>query len=220
MENVRMKFISYLEDENKEKAVLFLLDTLSKKEIDVIKLYSRVLIPMISELSCKLDDNNICIWKEHVRTAIVRTAVECCYPFVVEKRNQLKHGASGKAVVICPPEEYQDLRARMTADFLTIVGYDAIFVGGNTPYQDFYNAVDTERPDIVVICVENYYNLFSAKKIITELRASLDFPLQILASGSALCEGGGQCEKIGADYVINSFEDIEQVLLDKQEATV
>ena len=204
-------FISLLEDESKEEALLFILHLLENKEVDVIDIYTNILAPALNKMECKVADKNICIWKEHVRTAIVRTIVECCFPYVLEKKKELNYSAGGTAVVLCPPEEYHDLGARMTADFFTICGYNAIFVGSNTPYNDFKNAIDAIHPNIVAISVSNYYNLVCTKKIIEDLRKVNHNPLKIIVGGHAFNTNTDNYKLVGADYYANSYFDIEKI---------
>jgi len=202
------EFKQILETENKEKAVEYALNLLKNKKIDVICLYSEILAPALNNMYCSLSDKDVCIWKEHVRTAIVRTIVECCYPFVIEMSDKNLH--KGSAVILCPPEEYHDLGARMAADYLTICGYNAVFVGSNTPYFDFYNAVEKIKPDLIAISVSNYYNLVVTKKIIEDLRKKTYS--KIIVGGYAFSMNNANSAMVGADYYAETFENIKNIV--------
>ena len=202
------EFKQILETENKEKAVEYALNLLKNKKIDVICLYSEILAPALNNMYCSLSDKDVCIWKEHVRTAIVRTIVECCYPFVIEMSD--KNLNKGSAVILCPPEEYHDLGARMAADYLTICGYNAVFVGSNTPYFDFYNAVEKIKPDLIAISVSNYYNLVVTKKIIEDLRKKTYS--KIIVGGYAFSMNNANSAMVGADYYAETFENIKNIV--------
>lgn len=208
MKNYVEEFKQILETENKENSVLYALNLLKDKKIDVIGLYSEILAPALNNMYCSLSDKNVCIWKEHVRTAIVRTIVECCYPFVIEMTD--KNLNKGSAVILCPPEEYHDLGARMVADFLTISGYNAVFVGSNTPYSDFYNAVEKIKPDLIAISVSNYFNLVVTKKIIEDLRKKTDS--KIIVGGYAFSMNSANASMVGADYYAETFENIKNIV--------
>ncbi len=211
MDEIRKQFSEFLVEENKEDAVMYILEKLQNKEIDVLELYSNVITPVLNEINCDLEERNLCIWKEHVRTAIARTIVESCFPFVLAKRSELQMKKKGIAVVLCPPEEYHDLGARMAADFFTICGYQAIYVGSNTPYEDFYNAIDVIRPEIVAISVGNYYNLVVTKKIIKDIREKINYPCKILVGGTAFSGKEENCKLVGADLHVVTFEDIKKI---------
>ena len=83
MEKYEKQFSILLEQEKKQQAYEFALELLQNGTINVIELYSDVLTPSLNHMQCSLQDKKMCVWKEHVRTAIVRTIVESCYPFVV-----------------------------------------------------------------------------------------------------------------------------------------
>lgn len=203
------EFEVFFTNQDKENAINYILSKLKAKEIDVIDLYLQVLTPLLNHMKCELEDKSICIWQEHVKTSMVRTIVECCYPYILEKRNLLNLPNKGTAVVLCPPEEYHDLGARMVADFFTISGYDAIFVGSNTPYQDFYHAIHVIRPAVIAISVSNYYHLVAAKKMIAELKSRSNHPFQIVVGGYAFHDDTeNKVAAVGADYYAVTFEDI------------
>lgn len=209
MEQILKDFKTFFEEENKEKSVNYILDKLQSKEIDVIELYTKILTPLLNNMECKLEDKNICIWNEHVKTAMVRTIVECCYPYIIEKRNQQNHIKMGVAAILCPPNEYHDLGARMVADFFTVCGYDAIFAGSSTPYQDFYNAMHVIKPKIVSISVSNYYNLVAASRMIKEIKTATEYPLKIVVGGHAFIgDEVNKMKAVGADYYAHTYEDI------------
>lgn len=212
MDNIYAQFSLLLEAENKEAAVELILDKLKKKELDILDLYLNILTPTLNQMTCTLEEKHICIWKEHVRTAIVRTIVECCYPYVIEKREEMNVKGGETVVVLCPPEEYHDLGARMVSDFFTIAGCHSIFVGSNTPYEDFFNAIHVIRPSVVAISVSDYYNLVVTKKIIKDLKGAMDYPLKVVVGGSALKEKEENYKLVGADYYANTYEDIEKII--------
>jgi len=208
MDKIYEEFLSLLELEDKEGAVKYAINLLENKGVDIVELYTKILSKALNTMECKLEDKNICIWKEHIRTGIIRTIVELSYLHVLKKRDELSISNGKKAVILCPPEEYHDLGARMASDFFIIAGYDTIFVGSNTPYNDFYNAIHVIKPDIVAISVSNYYNLVSTKKIISDLKNVKKENCKILVGGYAFDKDISNVKKVGADYYTNSFEDI------------
>jgi methanogenic corrinoid protein MtbC1 len=207
------EFISYLDTEDKEKSVRFVLSHLQDKSIDVLALYNEILTPAMYADFCPEAERAICIWKEHIRTSIVRTIIECAYPFVVERRNE-KYGPNikGRAVIICPTGELHELGARMVADFFTLCGFSIAFVGANTPQDDIINAIKYVRPTYVAISITNYYNLVAARRLVLKIRETVkDVSFRLILGGQACRENPDACEKIGADMVLQTFEDIKNL---------
>ncbi|MBN1775991.1 MAG: hypothetical protein JW817_05965, partial [Clostridiales bacterium] len=91
-------------------------------------------------------------------------------------------------------------------------GYDAVFVGSNTPYTDFYNAADLIKPDIIAIGVSNFYNLVITKKIITELRERIGGKSVIVVGGNAFKDAPHNVELVGADDAVQTFEDVRKMV--------
>lgn len=205
------EFLELLEAEDKPKAVRYALNLLDSGEMDVVSLYTKILTPSLNEMQCRLTDKRICIWKEHVRTAIVRTIVECCYAYVIKELDAAGVVQNHTAVVICPPEENHDMGARMVADYFTLCGWNTVFVGSNTPYEDFLNASSIIRPDIIAISIHNYYTIVEARKIIADLRTKMGDSLKIVVGGYAVRESTGNFATLGADYHVETFEDIRKI---------
>jgi len=204
-------FSQILETENKDEAINYALGLLRENKLDIIDLYEDVLTPALNNMFCNLSDKDLCVWKEHVRTAIVRTIVECCYPFVIARRDQIAVSRKGTAVIMCPPEEYHDLGARMVADYFTICGFNTIYVGSNTPYDNFYAVADKVKPDIIAISVSNYYNLVITKKIILELRHKTVGQTKIIVGGYAFYENAKNVDLVGADDYALNFRDVKRI---------
>lgn len=206
------EFTAFLAREDKEGCVSWALGKLGTGDVDVITLYTDILAPAQNELVC-WQDEHFCIWREHVRTSIVRTVIECCYPFILKEKARQGSPARGKAVVGCPAEEYHELGARMVADFLTVLGYDVTFVGANTPQKDLLAALEYVRPKIVGISVTNFYNLVATKKLVADLRRvraekALDF--RIVAGGNAFRHNPGAHIDMGIDAVLQTFGEIKR----------
>ena len=206
------RFLTYLENYDRQKCVALVLSELSNNEIDIVTLYDEILTPSLRESFCREKQKTICVWEEHLRTSIIRTVIECCYPYVVKEREEkYKLLPKGKVIVVCPPEELHEIGARMVSDFFTLCGFEAIFVGANTPQADILEAVGYVKPKYVAISVSNYYNLVAARKTIqkiNELRATTDADFKILAGGLAFEQNPSAGDDAGVDLVLQSFEDI------------
>lgn len=203
------EFLSYLEEENKEKAVEIVLNKLVSGEIKIVDLYNEILAPALNNMECTLKDKRICIWKEHVRSSIIRTIIECCYPYVIKEKTRENIGRS--VVVVCPTEEYHEIGARMAADFFTLSGYSTTFVGSNTPKEDFLAAISLIKPYYIVVSVTNYYNLVAAKKAVEKIKEESNFKGKILVGGYAFKNNKEAVKNVGADKFIDSFEDIKNL---------
>ncbi len=204
------KFLELLTAEDKEGAIHYALGLLEREEVDVPTLYEGILAPALKNMTCPLKERQWCIWKEHMRTSIVRTIIESCHAYVMKERRG-RPGAKGKGwvVLVCPTEEYHELGIRMVADMFTIAGYDVALIGANTPFADIVSAAEYFHPKILGISATSSYALFAAGRAIKKLRER--FPgkeVMIIVGGVALESNPNAWNEIGADAHLSSFKEI------------
>jgi len=210
MDKLYTELLDVLEKEDRYASIKFVTDALTSEKIGIVDMYEKILGPAMNKLECKLSEQKLCIWKEHVRSSIMRSIIECCYPFVIKERDSIGSGKNkGKAIVFCPDGEYHEIGARMVSDFFTMCGFESIFIGSSTPKEEFINILDVLEPTCIAISVTNYYNLVSAKRTIAEIRKSAKKDMKIVAGGNAFIKNTQAYKEIGADAMVNTFEDIK-----------
>ena len=209
MREHRQEFLEALDREDKERAVQLVMQLLETGEVGIVQLYDEVLTPAQNDWECD-GDGETCIWREHVRSSIVRTIVEMVYPYVLKERRSRGVASKGASVVvICPPEELHEIGPRMVADLFHLAGYDVTFVGANTPIETIISGVARVRPRYVAISVTNPYNLIALRRTIERIRDRLPEGTEIIVGGRAIEANPGLAEEIGADRVLGTFKDIE-----------
>lgn len=206
------RFRILLDTEDKYGCVRLVLDALGSGQVEIVPLYQEVLRRAAREEFCTLRQRNLCIWEEHVRTSIIRTVLECCYPSIMESRRRAHgDGSRGKVLVVCPTEEYHELGARMAADFFTLCGFDVTFVGANTPLDQIVEAVGDIAPEYVGVSVTNPYNLIAARRTVRHLREVRErarATFRIVLGGNAIVERPDLVEHLGGDTLVDSYDDI------------
>ena len=203
-------FIEYLEAEDKDKCLDFALRRLSEGEFDIRELYEKIMAPALNQIKICPAENVNWIWKEHVKTSIVRTIIECCYPYIMKEKKAIK-SLGIKVLVFCPENELHEIGARMITDFFILNGYNAIFVGANTPTEQIKAAVIYEKPRYVAISVSNYYNMISLKRAIEQIKATANNTVSILVGGIAFRGERNLAAQIGADAYLESYMDIRKL---------
>lgn len=199
-------FIRILETEDRYDALRFILDLKQSQALSVLEIHRDLLAASLNAMT-KTGDENIDIWKEHVRTSIIKTILENLLPFVIAERDALATPKGKTVAVMCPPEEYHDVGARMATDILTIHGYETIFVGGNTPLRVFEAGLTSQPIDWIAISISNPYHLISTRNIIDSIR-SHNHKIRIVVGGNAIEKLGDKADVLGADRVIHSLADL------------
>jgi len=205
---------------DKPTCVQLVLAAVSAGQIGLVDLYTDVLARALNELSDSELGQPDAIWREHVRSEITRTILECCYPAVIAEAKAREQGreAAGRlaevkkrVMIVLPAEEYHELGARMGADFFQLAGFETLFVGANTPVDSILNGIGYFQPDYVDLHVVNYYNLFKARDLLAQIQRQ--YPkVRLLASGSAFAGETGQLDRFGPVCLVRSLADIEALL--------
>ena len=206
------EFLEYLDAEDKEKCVNFIIKKINNKELDISTLYSQILEPSLNRFYCDVEEEKLCVWKEHIRTSIIRAIIEICYPYILNERKEKKIKLLNiKVLVGCPSEEYHDVGARMIADIFTLYGYDSIFIGANTPRTEIKDAINILKPKIIALSITNYYNLVEAEKAIALIKSYTEFKGKIVVGGIAFLSNPEIYKKIGADILIKNYNQIKNL---------
>ncbi len=200
--NKYQSFLHLLEAEDKDKALLFILSLLNEGE-DIVKIYEELIIPSLSDFSCLMQDEEICIWKEHTRTSIIRTILEASYPFIIKSRNKTNNK---RLIVLCPQEEYHEIGAIIANNYFSMLGFTSSYIGANTPTEDILSAIRALKPDYIALSVTNYYNLVVVKKLTDRIRKL--FPnVKIILGGQAFVNPNS-LGQLAYDYNLNSYKEI------------
>lgn len=201
------ELITLIHEENREKAVLLALDLLEKEELDIVTLFENVLREALYRIDCKELDKE-CIWREHIKTSIVRTILEVSYPYILKESKQVKK-KNKKVIIVCPSEEYHEIGARMAHSFFILKGYESIFIGANTPLEVILDSIEFIKPEYVAVSVTNFYNVIKAKKTIQSIKQK-DPTIKILAGGQAFNQEKA-LESVDADFHLTTFDSIDQI---------
>lgn len=205
MEQLYNDVLKALQEENKVEAVTLCMKALDTEQIGIVDLYTKILSPALIHVMAEYDVDDELIWREHVRSGIVRTIIELAYPHILNQRKPL----NGKTVIVmCPQNEDHELGAKMVADFFKLEGFRSIFIGANTPNITMLKAIEITNPDYLCISATNYYNIVSIKRTIAEIKRETDHDLKFIVGGRAVEANPKVIETIDADYFFKSYEDI------------
>ncbi len=118
----------------------------------------------------------------------------------IKKNNQ-------KIVVLTPAFEYHEIGAIINTHFFILEGFDANYIGANTPKGDILSAIRAYEPDYIAISVTNPYNLVITRQITDEVKRF--FPkVKIILGGQAFKEISN-IKDFHYDYILQSLDDLK-----------
>lgn len=204
-------FLSHLQKYDRENALNYAMGLLAAKQVTVPELYEGILTPALNSILICREEEDTQIWKEHATTNIVRTVVECTFPYVAVQKNPATTQNSRHTVaVVCPEEEYHDIGARMGADFFALENYNVLFVGGNTPLNNILSLCKSQKPAMLALSVSNFFHLSRAKAIVAAVQA-LEHPPRILLSGSAFLRSSIKPQDFGNGTLVHTYRQVQEL---------
>lgn len=200
-----LEFVAILDREEKDEALTYVLHLLEQKTITIQELYEQLLAPSLWNFVCQESEQSVCIWKEHMRTSIIRTILEATYSEIIKQKTNFQP-KNKKVVVFTPSEEYHEIGAIMVANYFSMAGYTSQYIGANTPKYDVLAAVGAFKPDYVAISVTNYYNLVVTKQITFAIKQK--YPeVKIIVGGQAFSQKDA-LDQVEHDIYLASLADI------------
>lgn len=153
-------------------AVSVTIDTVSHGRIEPADLYTLVLAPLLTATGEAWREGHMAVWEEHYASAIVRTVVEAINPIVIEKAAEVAR-RDEVVLLACPSGEQHDLALRMLADRFTLAGYDAYYLGADTPVPEIVDAARTLGARLVVLSAATHFNRALLRQVVADLQEQL-----------------------------------------------
>lgn len=200
-------FLKYLDQEDKANAVSYAISLIDHEQLSIEELYMDLLAPSLHVFKCSETDMDICIWKEHLRTSIIRTILEISYHYILKRIKTIKL-SNIKVVVLTPAFEYHEIGAIMNTHFFMLEGFQANYIGANTPKGDILSAIRAYQPDYIALSVTNPYNLVITKQITDDIKRF--FPeVKIILGGQAFMEINN-IKDFKYDYILQTLSDLRK----------
>jgi methanogenic corrinoid protein MtbC1 len=183
------------------------MNILQSKALSIPEMYEGILGKSLNQVASNENIQVMDIWEEHVESGIIRTIIELSYPYIKEEKEK---SLNATVIILCPEEEYHELGARMITDFYTLLGFDALFIGANTPEEEVFKAIEKIKPEIISISITNYFHLTKLKDFIIKLKEDIQTSknFKIIVGGYALESCPSAKESINADFYAHTYKDL------------
>ena len=179
-----------------------------RREGDLRDLFQNVIQPAMVEVGRRWERGEITVAEEHLATAMVGRLLAQIY-----ERVPVPDRRRGRVVVTAAPNEYHDLGARMVADLLERDGWDADYLGANTPTSELVHLLARDPPQALLISVCLPFNLDGVASLVETVRSTPGLSqLRILAGGQAFALSSDLWRRVGADaYAEDASRAVRQL---------
>jgi len=169
-------------------------------------LYTHLFQRSLYAIGALWEANRISVAVEHLATAVTESVMASLYPRLLAIQNP----KGKRAVISCTVNEYHQIGARMAADMLESCGWDAWFLGANTPKQDLLSLLQEKQPDLLGLSVSLSDNMPKLLELMECVRS--DFPrMDLLVGGQAFrWVGADAAQSVSGATYIPSLEELIQ----------
>lgn len=163
-------------------AVKVAIEAVADNTVSIQSLYLDILSPLLIETGASWQEGKTKVWQEHLRSALIRGIIESLALEVASRAPA--PGASHIVVLACPPEEQHDIGLRMLSDLFRLDGWDAFFLGADTPIEEMVDAVVSLKAKALVVSAATHFNRLQLKSMIETIKRSLP-EVTLWVTGSA-----------------------------------
>jgi methanogenic corrinoid protein MtbC1 len=159
------------------------------------EIYLHVFQPCQYEIGRLWETNQISVAEEHYVTAATQLIMSQLYPRIFSTQK-----TGRRLVATCVSGELHEIGVRMVADFFEMEGWDAYYLGANTPTKGILKTLKSREADILAISATITFNLEAMKEMIMEVRSTdMGKEVKILAGGRPFNLAEDLWQKVGAD---------------------
>ena len=177
------KFLNLLIPGNRLKCSE-LINNYLKNDVSIKVLYENIIKNALYEVGELWEYNKISVATEHLASAIVEGILNELYFKIISSDKINK-----TVIVSCVENEFHQIGIKMISDVFEMNGWNAYFLGANTPINELISFAKTIKPDIFAISLSIYFHLPILEKMRPMIRN--EFPkLPILVGGQAFRHGG------------------------------
>jgi len=173
-------------------------------------IYRDVLWPAMVQVERLYREDRIGVAAEHMATRINRLVTDQVQPHLP------RAGGLGKRILImCAPQEPEEVGAQMCADLFEAEGWDVYFVGGGVPDDEVLQLVGQLRPDILLVFGTRPEGVPGVRRLIDLIREVGSVPhMNVMISGGVFNRAEGLWEEVNADLFAASAEQTLAVARD------
>ncbi len=168
------------------------------------KVLSRLFWPTLEQIQTLHRNDQLSNLAHHFATRMMRQLVDQMQIRLAQAPRRDK-----KVLMVCGPDEPEELAAQMAADLLEADGYDVLFAGGGIANDELVAQLGEMQAHALVVFSATPGNLPFLRLLIDHMHDIGICPnLQIVVGGGVFNRAEGLAEEIGADLWAKSPEDL------------
>ena len=175
------------------------------------KILSHLFWPTVEHLQKLFREDQLTNLAHHYATRLLRSLVD---QVQLQLEQQPRCGKS--VLLVCGPEESEELAGQIACDLLEAAGYHVYFTGGGVANDELVNEIGEMNTDLLVIFGAVPNTVPQTRLLVDRLRTIGVCPrLQIVVGGGVFNRAEGLAQEIGADLWAKTPHELVQVITQK-----
>ena len=172
-----------------------ILDECLMADVPAERIIDRLFWPTLEMIRKMYRGDQLSVLSHHLATRLLRMLAD-----QTQMRLEAKPRNSKSILMICGPDEQEELAAQMAADLLEAGGYDISFAGGGVANDEIVEWLAQAEPDTLVIFSSAPSDLPYVRKLIDRIHDLGVCPnMQVVVGGGVFNRAEGLPQEIGAD---------------------
>jgi len=181
-----------------------IVDELLQADCPADKILSRLFWPTLEHIQNLYRNDQLSDMAHHFATRLMRNLAD-----QMQLRLEQSARRNKKAMVLCGPEESEEIGAQILADLLEADGYDVYFTGGGVANDEIVAQLGELNADVLVVFGVVPSTVPFTRLLIDRLHDLGTCPrLQIAVGGGVFNRADGLAEEIGADLWAKEPEEL------------
>lgn len=163
--------------------------------VTIAEIYEKILAPAQERLGWMWHRGEISVADEHIGSVTTQTVIS-------QLRSRFRRAkANGRTMVATStPGDLHEIGLRMVADLFEIDGWNAVFLGANTPVADIIELLDRRKSHVLALSVSTALTLRDAGDLIESVRENGDVAATKVLVGGPLFKAVPELwRELGAD---------------------
>lgn len=187
-------FLKALLSGNRAKCSEISADLLNRN-LSIKELYEKIIKQALYDIGELWERGKISVATEHLASAIVEANLNEQYYKVIS--NSKKNNKT--VVAACLENEFHQIGIKMVSDIFEMNGWNAHFLGANTPIQELISFVKEVNPNLLAISMSIYFHLPTLEEMLRSIQKEMPY-LPILI--------GGQGFRYGGIEIVNRYKNL------------
>lgn len=195
------------------RAARSIVDQCFAAEVEAEQIIERLIWPTYEHIETQYRSDTLSRLSHHYATRLLRMIVD-----QVQLRLEQRETLHQRVLVVCGPDEPNELAGQMTADLLEAAGYDVYFAGGGVAKDEIISQLGELDPQTLVMFSSVPSDLPNMRVMIDEIHdQGLSPRVQIVVGGGVFNRADGLAEEIGADLWAKTPLELVQELTENGE---